>query len=332
MKKFISSLAFLSLALCATAQVPSGEGRRWAVVDLSVNFMREAPDYTAELGDQALMGTVVEIVGEEGYWRQTVSPDPYKAWVTELGLVEMPEQRINEYISSPKYICTANYSRVYAEPSFKSGQVSDLVMGDLLLQVTGKRGKAVRKGRFLACALPSGRTGWVAEADVEDFAAWAASRELTGQNIVSTAMKFLGVPYMWGGTSIKEADCSGLARCVYLMNGLLLPRNASQQARTGVEVPLDALEPGDLLFFGTPADGDKPERYNHVGIYIGGSRFIHASHLVRISSLDSSAPDFYERRPLRARRIIGHGSGAGVTPLTDSPFYFIQPKLVLKMP
>ena len=53
----------------------SGEGRRWAVVDLSVNFMREAPDYTAENGDQTLMGTVVEVVEEEGYWRQIVSPD-----------------------------------------------------------------------------------------------------------------------------------------------------------------------------------------------------------------------------------------------------------------
>ena len=89
MRKFVVLLASVVFAAAAAAQVPSGEGRRWAVVDLSVNFMREAPDYTAENGDQTLMGTVVEVVGEESYWRQIVSPEPYKAWVNELGLAFM---------------------------------------------------------------------------------------------------------------------------------------------------------------------------------------------------------------------------------------------------
>ena len=130
---------------------------------------------------------------------------------------------------------------------------------------------------------------------------------------------------MWGGTSVKEVDCSGLTRCAFFMNGLLLPRNASQQARAGAPAPLDDLEPGDLLFFGTPATDEKPARVNHVGIYIGGSRFIQASHYVRISSLDPSAPDYYEREPLFARRIASHELDApGVTWLADSPFYFLQ--------
>ena len=67
MRKFVVLLASVVFAAAAAAQVPSGEGRRWAVVDLSVNFMREAPDYTAENGDQTLRGTVVEVVGEESY-------------------------------------------------------------------------------------------------------------------------------------------------------------------------------------------------------------------------------------------------------------------------
>ena len=197
-------------------------------------------------------------------------------------------------------------------------------MGGLVRPVTDSRSKAVRKGRFLACMLPSGRTGWIQKGDVADFAVRTASLKPDGSSIVETAMHFLGVPYMWGGTSIKEADCSGLVLCVYFMNGILLPRNTSQQVRAGVPVELDSLEPGDLLFFGTPATDDKPERVNHVGIYIGGGRFIHASQLVRISSLDPSEPDYYERKPLRARRILGHTDGNGVTLLSKSPWYFIQ--------
>ena len=109
------------------------------------------------------------------------------------------------------------------------------------------------------------------------------------------------------------------------MNGILLPRNTSQQVKAGVEVTLDALEPGDLLFFGTPATEEKPSRVNHVGIYIGGGRFIHSSQVVRISSLDPAEPDYYERKPMHARRIIGHeADGPGVSRLTQSPFYFLQ--------
>lgn len=324
MRKFVAALALATFAVTAAAQVPSGEGRKWAVVDLSANYMREAPDYTAELGDQTLMGTVVEIVGEEGYWRQVVSPEPYRAWVNELGLAFMTGDEANAYIASPKYICTSDYTHVYSGPSFPSGQVSDLVMGCLLRPVTDSRGKAVKKGKFFFCMLPSGRTGWVPKADVTDFAAWTASRHPDGNSIVETAMRFLGVPYMWGGASVKGVDCSGLTLCAYFMNGILLPRNTSQQVRAGVEVSPDSLEPGDLLFFGTPAEGEKPVRVNHVGIYIGGGRFIHSSQLVRISSLDPSEPDHYERKPVAIRRILGHTDGNGVTSLSKSPLYFIQ--------
>ena len=325
MRKFASALALLALATAAAAQVPSGEGRRWAVVNLSVNFMREAPDYTAENGDQTLMGTVVEIAGEEGYWRQIVSPEPYKAWVNELGLKEMSTYEVNAYIACPKYICTADFSHVYTDPSFNAQPLCDIVMGCLVRTVTDDRGKVVKKGRFLACLLPDGRTGWVPKADAEPFAGWAASRHATGEDVVRTAMRFLGVPYLWGGTSIKAADCSGMALCAYFMNGILLPRNTSQQVRAGVEVALDALEPGDLLFFGTPATDEKPSRVNHVGIYIGDGRFIHSSQVVRISSLDPAEPDYYERKPIHARRIIGHeAEGEGVTMLVRSPFYFLQ--------
>ena len=327
MKKHVIALCAIVLSTVATAQVPGGESRRWAVVDLSVNFMREEPDYTAENGDQTLMGTVVEIVGEEGYWRQIVSPEPYKAWVNEMGLSEMSADEINAYIASPKYICTSNFTQVYSEPSIKSLPVSDRVMGCLVRPFTDARGKAVKKGRLLACMLPDGRTGWVQKDDVESFAAWAASRNATGEGVVRTALRFLGVPYMWGGTSYKAVDCSGFALCAYFMNGILLPRNTSQQVKAGIEVGLDALEPGDLLFFGTPATDDKPSRVNHVGIYIGGERFIHSSQVVRISSLDPTEPDYYERKPLFARRIVGHETDSpGTQWLTQSPFYFIQPE------
>lgn len=321
MKKFVVLLASVVFAAAAAAQVPSGEGRRWAVVDLSVNFMREAPDYTAENGDQALMGTVVEIIGEQGYWRQVVQHDPsYVAWATELGLVEMTPEELDEYVASPKYICTAFYSRVYSRPSTRSEILSDLVMGDLLRMVIGDKGRAVRKTGFCQVVLPDGRVGYTPARDLSDFSQWTASRKLSPANLEKTARQFLGIPYLWGGVSVKGMDCSGLVWMTYFLNGILLPRNASQQAQCGVEVPLNKLKAGDLIFFGTPGYGDVPDRITHVGMSLGGKEFIHSSHIVRICSLNPMDLNYYSNKPaLFAVRITG---GEGVTFLPDSHWYF----------
>ncbi len=324
MKRIIITLAAALLALPAFAQEDNVE-RKWAVVEFSTNFMREEPDYAAENGDQALMGTVVEIIGERGYWRHIVSPEPYTAWVNEMGLVEMTQDEVNDYIDCLKYICVTDFTHIYAEPSLESERISDFVMGGLVRSLFNSKGKPMKSGKFLACMLPSGKCGWVLKTDVEDFDEWVATREQTADAIIGTAFNFLGVPYMWGGTSIKNVDCSGLTRSVFYMNGILLPRNASQQARVGIPVPIDALEPGDLIFFGTPAHDGAQEKISHVGIYMGDDVYIHASQVVRISNLDPESEDYEGREPLRARRILGYvDDGHGVVSIAESPYYFTQ--------
>jgi peptidoglycan hydrolase-like protein with peptidoglycan-binding domain len=100
-----------------------------------------------------------------------------------------------------------------------------------------------------------------------------------GQRAVSLARRELGVPYVWGGESPAGFDCSGLVAYVYGRLGVSLPRVAASQYRAGPHIPRSLLRPGDLVFF---------HGLGHVGIYIGGGRFIHAPHtgdVVRISSL-----------------------------------------------
>lgn len=324
MKKYIITLAAALLMVPAFAQ-ENEAGRKWAVVEFSTNFMREEPDYAAENGHQTLMGTVVEIIGERGYWRHIVSPEPYTAWVNEMGLVEMSQEEVNEYIDCLKYICTTDFTHIYAEPSLESERISDFVMGGLVRSLFNGKGKPLKNGKFLACMLPSGKCGWVLKSDVEDFDTWVNSRNATADSIIGTAFDFLGVPYMWGGTSIKHVDCSGLIRSVFYMNGILMPRNASQQARAGVPVSLDSLEPGDLIFFGTPGENGNPDKISHVGIYMGDDVYIHASQVVRISTLDPESEDYGGRQPLQARRILGHiDDGHGAISIAKSPYYFTQ--------
>ena len=111
MKKTVSIiLLLLCTAIASFAQ--AGQTKRMAVTALSENMMRAEPDYESALETQSLMGTIVEIVAEEGYWRQVVTPEPYTAWCTNLGLVEMTSEQINEYKLAPKYICTAQHRGV----------------------------------------------------------------------------------------------------------------------------------------------------------------------------------------------------------------------------
>lgn len=106
-----------------------------------------------------------------------------------------------------------------------------------------------------------------------------------GASIVATAQKYLGVPYVWGGTSPKGFDCSGLVQYVCRQNGISLPRTAASQRNAGKYVSRADLQPGDLVFFKSGG------RVSHVGIYIGGGNMIHAPQtgdVVKVSSINST--------------------------------------------
>ena len=307
MKKLIIILA-ATLAFTAAA---FGQQKRWAVVDLSSIYMRIAPDYESALETQELMGTIVEITGEKGYWREIISPQPYKAWCTEKGIVEMSEQEIEAYKAAPKCMFTELYGHVYEKPSRKAATLCDLVGGDVMRIA----GQASLKGKWTKVLLPSGKHGWVESSLIRVHKEFTSIAKGEGnadsisdevmEKIIAQAFSLKGVPYLWGGMTPKGVDCSGLVRWSCLMNGILLPRNASQMVHCGDEVSLDALQRGDLVFFGTPATPEKPQRVTHVGIYIGDGRIIHSSHMVRINSLNPSEPDYYENahKLIAARRL-----------------------------
>lgn len=353
MKTSITLLLAAGMIAATLYETPLySQGKRMAVTALSENLLRAEADYDSPLETQTLMGTVVEILNEEGYWRQVHTSEPYTAWCTELGLVEMSEEEIEAYKAAPKYICVAHHSCVHEKPSFSSRRLSDLSLGGLVRIVhkadKGRKGtspgKMSRKKKWAEVMLPDGRKGWVPERDVKVFSRWIESRRLTPQAILDTASDLEGVPYIWGGTSSKGMDCSGLTRLTFFMNGLLIPRNASQQAGYGREVIVECnhktspesagfreemlkriqhLQPGDLIFFGTPETAIKKAKVTHVGIYIGKGRFIHSSQVVRTNSLIPGERDYYGNsyRLIMARRFFDW-QGPGVTPMIQSPAYF----------
>ncbi len=128
---------------------------------------------------------------------------------------------------------------------------------------------------------------------------------------MATSKKLMGLPYLWGGTSTKGVDCSGFTKTIYFLNGMVIPRDASQQVHTGKQTDEDKnfknLEVGDLLFFGRQATDSTAEKVVHVGMWIGNHEFIHSSGQVRISSISKEADNYDEynlNRYLRSKRIL----------------------------
>lgn len=110
--------------------------------------------------------------------------------------------------------------------------------------------------------------------------------------IVKTARSFLGVPYLWGGDSPETGfDCSGLTSTSYRLNGLDLPRMSQDQFRAGNPVERTELLPGDLVFFGNSND-----KITHVGIYVGGDRFIHAPGQGKTIREDALSDGYFAKR------------------------------------
>ncbi len=121
----------------------------------------------------------------------------------------------------------------------------------------------------------------------------------TGAQIVATARKYIGVPYLWGGSTPKGFDCSGYTRYVFAAHGISLPRTTDTQWRTGTAVSKANLKEGDLVFFGDTYRAG----ISHVGIYVGNNQFIHASSSkgVIITSMDNS---YWASRYYGARRVL----------------------------
>ena len=302
----------------------------YGIATQSVINFNTSGKFSAESATQTLMGTPVRILEKEEGWTRAVTPEGYIAWVTSGSLAEMTKQEYDAYTAAPKVVVTAKYAVITEKPDDKSLMVSDAVWGNILLDL----GSA---GNYRKVGIADGRTGYLPRNYVQDFGKWLESRNPSPENLVATAKQFIGVPYMWGGTSIKAVDCSGFTKSVYYLNGIILLRDASQQAYTGQDVDiskyvsdkeytaqaLENLRTGDLLFFGTAANGEKAERISHVGMYIGDGVFIHSATKVRINSLLPDASNYYEGsvRLVRAQRILGNEDmGKGIVSIGKSSY------------
>lgn len=286
----------------------------WAVALAPVVHLRKEPSHASELVSQVVMGALLEVLECAEEWWQVRSPDGMLAWARCTNLQPATDHEAERWNTRDQVLVTAPLVTVRR-----------LTHGTVILGAGTRLAFMGRHKDGLLGRTP-GREEVLVPADACRFLPAGRVAETPGAaEVIRLAMPFLGVPYVWGGTSGWGLDCSGLTQVVYQMSGIRLPRDSDQQMAFTQRIhaidQVKDLLPGDLVFF-----------KGHVGIALERGEFIHASApsgCVTINALVPGAPHYASsllKRFLGGGRVLGAGlelareqsfGAAGVSPASQ---------------
>ena len=259
------------------------------IVAGSIIDIHRDPDGSSEVVTQALMNTPINVGEVSGDWTYVTLPD-YSGW---LASNEIETPIIHGYCEGEEGACgiPLPYSIVVTAAHTKLYQSAEgnETLGEVYLSTVLPYIDLAHPQR-LRVALPGNAEGWLTREDVDVRNNTELFPKQDISIVTSYAKAFLGVPYLWGGTSWRGIDCSGLVQLCYRMAGYSLPRDGEPQYNALSDaVKREQLQAGDLIFFGR-------KQITHVALALNRYEYIHAEgekyNQVTINSLDKAHPEY----------------------------------------
>ena len=264
---------------------------RYGYVTTNLLDLWSRPKFNSERLSQLFFNEPVIIVSEQKGFLHIQQIDNYSGWVDKRFVTIVTKKEIENHLKYANSIISGNTAVLYDSNGNKTVSPFFLYYGTRLYTKGEKNG-------YSRTVLPDNLTVYLKPFNIKPIKK-KMSINIKGTHLVREAVKFLGVPYLWGGISPAGFDCSGLVRTVCSRFGINLPRDTKDQIKAGIKINRDRVKTGDLLFFN-----------RHVGFAIGTDRIIHSSvggGGVRINSLRRGLPDYREdldHTYNQARRII----------------------------
>jgi hypothetical protein len=265
---------------------------KYGISDLSIIPVRKDPAEKSEMVTQILFGEHFEVLEVDESWsRVKLAFDNYEGWVDTKMITPINEDLYSHLNEKLPVVANDTFNLVFQEKDYSNKLI-------------------VPGSSFPFCNLDKklftiGEKQYYYQGKVSQ----SNGDENIRDSIIEAALKYFNAPYLWGGRTPYGIDCSGFTQIVYKLNGIVIPRDASQQVKIGEPLTfVEEAEPGDLAFF-----DNEEGRITHVGIIWDRHKIIHASGKVRIDNVDHQGifnvdTKRYTHKLRVIKRIIGKDS------------------------
>jgi cell wall-associated NlpC family hydrolase len=276
----------------ATGKAPRYDEKTTGVInEIAVDVFRNS-DIQSERVTQALYNQPVKILEEKDSWIKVEVVDGYTGWVKSK-YIDRNLVSLNKSDFKYRLLVTAKTKKIM---SGKNGGVTvkEVAMGTEVFSSNNI-------DNWYEVILPENKTGWIDLNGTMQIDLNKPIPKTTSEDFLRTLDKYKGVTYLWGGVSALGIDCSGLTYICSKINGVELPRDAEPQYAIGTKIELEAIKPGDLVFFSTNED---LKDISHEGVYIGNGQFIHASKSKGSVIITPLNDPYFQKRLVGIKRIF----------------------------
>lgn len=258
---------------------------KYAVVNKTIGILKSEPREDSESTDEVLFGMNVEILKElSNSWFYIRTHYNYEGYINGGNLLINDENSIT-WDKEKNTVVINSFADVLDTPEASGYQIATLTRGSNLISID----VISENNRFIKVKLPDSKTGWIRRRFISKLIKNYNVRdeEKLRENLAEAALGYLGTQYRWGGKTPCGIDCSGLCSMAYMLNGILIYRDA--QIKEGFpinEISVYKLKKGDLIFFP-----------GHVAMYLGNGDYVHSAtsnDIVKINSFNEKADNYNE--------------------------------------